>query len=173
MVWLCIKESALKPNICLASIGAVLVLLCGLAVADGVKPASSWPGWRGPYRNGITATTQKWSVNWPEAGPKKIWTTRIGDGYSCAVVVGNRVLFGGWGVVNGKKNCDSLYCLNADTGEILWQRGLLGKTSGWQTASTPIVDGNVVYMISDMCGVGAYEVETGKEVWTHDMGQEE
>ena len=142
--------------------------------ATVVKPTSDWPCWRGPYHNGITASTQKWSATWPAEGPKKLWTTKIGIGYSSPVVVGGKVFLGGFGVakLGGKKDWDTLYCLNADTGEIVWQQALPNTGVNIGAATTPSVDGNVVYMVSNACGVGAYDVQTGKEIWTHDMGQD-
>ena len=139
-----------------------------------VKPTADWPCWRGPYHNGMTASTQKWSATWPAEGPKKLWTIKIGQGYSSPVVVGGKVFIGGFGVakLGGKKDWDTLYCLNAETGEIVWQQPLPNTGVNTGTATTPSVDGNVVYMVSNACGVGAYDVQTGKEIWTHDLGED-
>ena len=165
--------------VCLG-LGTASVLAQGPVVRDAtpggtaVKPTADWPCWRGPYHNGVTASTQKWSATWPAEGPKKLWTTKIGQGYSSPVVVGGKVFIGGFGVpkLGGKKDWDTLYCLNADTGEIVWQQLLPNTGVNIGTATTPGVDGNVVYMVSNACGVGAYDVQTGKEIWAHDLGED-
>lgn len=141
-----------------------------------VKPVltADWPCWRGPYHNGRTASTRRWTTRWPAEGPKKLWTTKIGQGYSSPVVSGDRVFIGGWGDPRkgGKRDWDTLYCLSADTGEILWQTPFPNTAKNIGTAATPTVEGSVVYAVSNACAVAAFDVQTGKEIWRRDLSQE-
>jgi hypothetical protein len=62
-----------------------------------VSPGTSdWPQFFGPNRNGVSHETG-WLVEWPEAGPKRLWQTRVGGsrsnngGTSSVAVVGQRL----------------------------------------------------------------------------------
>ncbi len=151
--------------------------LCFAGMAGAAAPGSTvdWPCWRGPDHNGSIVSQRKWVATWPAEGPKRLWTAKIGKGYSSPVIGGDHVLIGAFGdpkAINRKeKDWDTLYCLNATTGEIVWQTPMAidGKTV--LTAGTPLVDGNVVYMVSNAGQVGAFDVATGKELWACDMTQ--
>jgi outer membrane protein assembly factor BamB len=146
------------------------------APAAPVRATADWPGWRGPNHNGITASPRKWVTTWPADGLKKLWTTKIGQGYSSPVIVGDRVFIGGYGdpkKINKKdKEWDTLYCLSATTGEILWQMPMAIDGKSVLTAGTPVVDGEAVYVVSNAGDVCAFEAATGKELWNFDMTQE-
>lgn len=144
--------------------------------AAATGPVADWPCWGGPNHNGITVSPRKWVTTWPAEGPRKLWTTKIGKGYSSPVIAGDRVFIGGYGdpkAINKKeKDWDTLYCLSAATGEILWQKPMAIDGKSVDTAGTPLVDGNVVFMVSNAGQVAAYEVATGKEIWTCDMTEQ-
>jgi outer membrane protein assembly factor BamB len=150
--------------------------LPALSAAAPIKPAADWPGWRGPYRNGTAASARKWATTWPAEGPKKLWTVKLGDGYSSPVIAGGKVFIAGLGdpKKGGKSKADTLYCLNADIGEIIWQKTLPdnGTNTNWPTCSTPQVDDQVIYAVTDSCAVGAYDSQTGDELWTRDLLKE-
>ena len=56
---------------------------------------SSWPQWRGPERNGVSASKVKLADSWPEDGPKLLWESEYipsGDdgGYGSVVAMNGK-----------------------------------------------------------------------------------
>ena len=47
--------------------------------------ALDWPRWLGPDYNGVSKETG-WLKKWPEAGPPRLWSQKIGLGYSGIIV---------------------------------------------------------------------------------------
>jgi len=128
--------------------------------AAGASRADDWPQWRGPNRDGISKETG-WRTQWPEGGPKVLWRADVGAGYSSFAVVGGRVYTMG----NADKN-DTVFCLNADTGEIVWRQSYpcgAGEHPG--TRATPTVDGKVVYTLSREGHLLALDAASGNPIW--------
>lgn len=64
-----------------------LVLLGSFAVlADG----TDWPQYRGPNRDGVSSETGLLD-EWPEGGPKELWRTSLGHGFSGISMSGGRI----------------------------------------------------------------------------------
>jgi outer membrane protein assembly factor BamB len=53
--------------------------------------AAAWPWFRGPDRDAINKETVRLARTWPDAGPKRLWTVPVGEGYAAAAVQGGRV----------------------------------------------------------------------------------
>ena len=53
--------------------------------------AATWPCFRGPDHDAINKETVRLARTWPAAGPKRLWTVPLGDGYAAAAVQGGRV----------------------------------------------------------------------------------
>jgi len=102
-----------------------------------------WPQWRGPNRDGISTETG-WLITWPEEGLEQLWKTLVGFGYSSVTVSNGRVY-----TMGNVKKTDTVYCLNADTGDVVWKYSYPCKQGSWKgTRIAPTVDGNVVYTLS-------------------------
>ena len=128
--------------------------------AAGVSRADDWPQWRGPNRDGISKETG-WRTQWPEGGPKVLWRADVGAGYSSFAVVGGRVYTMG----NADKN-DTVFCLNADTGEIVWRKSYpCGEGDHPGPRATPTVDGKVVYTLSREGHLLALDAASGNPIW--------
>src|SRR5262245_54911066 len=120
---------------------ALLTACCLLAPC--VAPASDWPQWRGPNRDGISQETG-FRKEWPKDGPALVWrASEIGRGYSTPSVVGDRVyLLGSQGTDD-----EFVEALSAKDGKKVWSTklGAVGKPDqqpNFPTArSTPTVDG--------------------------------
>src|SRR5215510_13682690 len=77
--------------------------------------AEDWPQWRGPNRDGISKETD-WLANWPASGPKKLWESGIGIGYSSFSVSKGHLY-----TMGNVAETDNVYCFDAETGKILWK----------------------------------------------------
>ena len=75
--------------------------------------AVDWPNWRGPKYNGISAETLPRDL--PKALPVA-WTTEVGIGFCTVSVVSDRVV-----TMGNAKGKDTVWCLNAADGRVLWK----------------------------------------------------
>jgi hypothetical protein len=123
---------------------AALVLrgCCLLAFAA----AADWPGWRGPSRNGISPETGlNWT--WSASGPKPLWKAAVGKGFSSLAVAAGRVY-----TMGNTNNVDTVFCLDAATGQLIWKHSYacpldpLAYEGG--PSSTPATDDDRVYTLS-------------------------
>jgi outer membrane protein assembly factor BamB len=128
--------------------------------------AADWPQWRGPQRTGISAETG-WKL-WTGSGPRRLWSAQIGAGFSAVAVVGKRVY-----TVGNQGNRDTVYCFNADNGQIIWRHSYpqgAGDYAG--PRATPVVDGSVVYTLSREGLAWSLDAATGKVNWGKDLRRE-
>ena len=91
---------------------AVPVAAVLFVVASPAK-GEDWPFWRGPNHNGVTRE------DLPADLPHKLpilWTKKVGIGFSSFAVAGNRVL-----TMGNEDEKDSVWCLDAVTGDTIWQ----------------------------------------------------
>jgi outer membrane protein assembly factor BamB len=119
-----------------------------VAVASAsISSAADWYRWRGPDLNGISEETG-WLANWPADGPKQMWKTSVGIGFSSVAVSQGRVYTLGH-ARNNDTNNDTIFCFDAKTGEPIWKFSYVAKLDpkyyeGGPSA-TPTVDGDRVY----------------------------
>ena len=104
---------------------------------------TDWHWWRGPNRDGISSE-KGWLSTWPEAGLKQLWRFSVGVGYSSVSVSKGRVY-----TMGNVNNTDTVYCLNAETGKVVWKHSYKCRQGSWKgTRIAPTVDGNRVYTVS-------------------------
>jgi len=145
----------------------VLVVVClagGCGQSEGERPSGAWPVYRGPNRDGISTETG-WLARWPEGGPKVLWKTNVGVGYSCVSVRDGRLY-----TMGNRDNKDTVFCFDAGTGAELWTTPYdcpAGENPG--TRATPTLDGNRVYSISRDEQLFCLDAETGGELWSQDL----
>ncbi|PYJ97620.1 MAG: hypothetical protein DME23_14595 [Verrucomicrobia bacterium] len=136
---------------------AAALLLCAI----GSLPASAndWPRWRGTDFNGISKETG-WSASWPQEGPKQLWKANVGTGFSSIAVSNGRAY-----TLGNINDTETIYCLDANTGKVLWKHSYACSTDpnlyeGGPNA-TPTVDGNAVYTFSRKGHVFALDARSG------------
>lgn len=137
-----------------------------VAAAAGAG-AQDWPQFLGPARDG-RYTGAPLAADWPDGGPRRLWSRPVGAGFAGPVVAGDRlVLFhrvGGAEVVEA---------LDAATGGVLWRydypttyRDDFGFDEG--PRSVPVVHGGRVYTFGAQGRLHAVDLETGAGVWQVD-----
>jgi outer membrane protein assembly factor BamB len=125
---------------------------------------TDWPHWRGPNRNGISSE-KGWLSAWPKTGPKQLWRISVGVGYSSVAVSNGRVY-----TMGNVKNTDTVYCLKADTGDVIWKHSYKCRQGSWKgTRITPTVDGNKVYTLSREGHLFCFNAALGKIIWSKDL----
>ncbi len=143
---------------------ALLPLFLAL-LANQAAPAEDWPNWRGPSFDGITE--EKIPENLPDELPV-IWRAKVGVGFSTVAVKGNRVL-----TMGNKDGVDTVWCLDAKTGDELWKHSykceLDPRYYEGGPSATPTIDGDDVFTLSKKGHAYCLELESGDVRWKRDL----
>lgn len=148
---------------------------CGMLVA---VMGADWPQFRGPGGQGVSDETglpTKW-----DSSAGQVWKTPLpGAGASSPIVVGDRVFLTCFTDPGTDKLARHLVCVNRLDGKILWQKSEPGTRTedAWSgflrdhgyTSSTPVSDGEHVYVFYGKGGVLGYDMD-GNRLWHADVG---
>ena len=119
-----------------------------------------WYTWRGPSANGISDET-----GWNPKGAKKIWTKELTVGYSTVSVKGSKLY-----TMEHADGVDTVYCLDARTGEKIWDYTYSCETGKYKgPRATPVVDGANLYTVSRAGNVIYFDAASGKVKWDTDV----
>ena len=141
----------------------MLAVAAVLAIASQVR--ADWPQFLGPQRNGLYQGAPIVST-FPAAGPKVVWSKKVGQGLSGPVVVGNRVIL--FHRVGDRELVESL---DAATGASQWQYGYptayrddFGFDEG--PRAVPVVADGVVYTFGAEGELSAIGLQRGERLWS-------
>lgn len=162
----------------LVSSGAV----AGLAMVGVLTSmAGDWANYRGPTHDGVSSEAV---AAWGSSAPRQVWKAETHRGFSSFSVASGRAFTLVTREIDGV-NRETLLALDANTGKELWASPLAvskydgGGDSGTKEngggdgpRSTPVVDGEHVYVISVDVTVGCFEAATGKPVWSRSLLKE-
>jgi outer membrane protein assembly factor BamB len=150
-----------------------LAVPCSVPLADSeAQPTSApldWPQWRGANRDAVSAETGLVD-QWPDGGPRVVWRTKVGAGYSSVSVSGDK-LYTLW----DEKGTQYLFCLDARTGEEVWRRKLGAEFTNYYgngPRSTPLIDEGVVFTVGTDGRLVAVNGDTGELLWQHELESE-
>jgi len=164
--------SAALPTSARRGLPAVLTiwLLFPVSLAIG----DDWPQWGGPQRDGV----------WRERGivktlPKpaggllpRVWSAKIGDGYSGPAVADGRVYLTDY---RREKRSERILCFDARTGKELWRHEYpVTYTINYPNGprSTPVIDSGRVYVVGAMGQMFCFQAATGTILWQKDFVRE-
>ncbi|MCU0706552.1 MAG: pyrrolo-quinoline quinone, partial [Fimbriiglobus sp.] len=128
-----------------------LYLLAAFAI-PALAHADDWPQWLGKDRDGVWKETGILD-KFPQGGPKKLWSAKVGQGYAGPSVVGDHVFVMDL-VGSGAEQKERVLCLSAKDGSEVWkheyacQYAKVGYPAG--PRCTPHVDGDLVYTVGTM-----------------------
>lgn len=141
--------------------------LLGLLLA---ADAGDWPAVRGPRQSGH-AIDSTLAEKWPAAGPPVVWSRQLGEGYSSFAVQDGRAA-----TLYQTAAGQFVICLDADTGETLWE-----TSAGWPferggrypgPRATPTWYGSRLYFAGADGIVGCLDGRTGRRVWQVHLQQD-
>ena len=141
------------------------ILLAAVVVSTFVTfaRAADWPQWRGPQRNGISKE-RGLLKEWPAEGPKRLWKTNVGTGFSSLTVVRDKLYTMGYSA--GK---DTVFCFDAETGSEVWKYSypckLVDNLHEGGPGATPTLDGDRLYTISKEGHFFCLDANNGKILW--------
>lgn len=161
-----IIQNKLVKRLLFLGISFCLLSANGFAKPNTKDAANDWPQWRGPNGDGLSTETGLLTT-WPEGGPEILWQAGSGDGYSGMSVADGRLY-----TLYGRDSDELLVCLDAESGEQIWQYRVDSKFTnnfGHGPRCTPTVDGNIVYGLSANGKLVALNAIKGSEVWKIDL----
>lgn len=156
-----------------------LVTVCALA--------DDWPHWRGPQYNGISQEVNWVGEDWPACEPNILWEQQVGTGFSSMAVADGRLYTMGnvdriveisdgdsrTGVIQTLEETDEVFCLDPNTGEILWIHAYPSSLTpnlyeGGPSATPTVADCNV-YTFSKQGLAYCLDANDGAVVWQRDL----
>lgn len=154
---------------------AFLFTFALLPVTPGITASEAeWPQWRGPLRNGLSTETGLLK-QWPEKGPAASWSiTNLGEGYGSIAIRANRIYVQGTSGT-GSEAKSTVYCLNRADGKTIWSVPLGAKvdeSKGNGPRSTPTLDGDRVYVLTENGDLACLRERDGSRVWSKNILKE-
>lgn len=136
--------------------------LLGLLLALGGLHAGDWPQWRGPARTGRVPGGTPVPTHLP-ATPKALWRLDIGGGFSSPVVAGGKLVY-----LDAQDGQETAHALDAQTGREIWRTNydaVFSDEWGPGPRSTPLLDGDRVYVQSCRGELRCLKLADGQTVW--------
>ena len=129
-----------------------------------------WPNWRGPNHDGVSKEIG-WLSTWPAEGPKRLWKSSVGTGFSSIVVANGRAY-----TMGNQDNTDIVYCLDAESGRIVWRHSypadLEAHLYEGGPNATPTVESNFAYTVGRRGQLFCLDAASGKELWSKNLMKE-
>ncbi len=144
-----------------------LLLLTFAAVVSAT--AADWPHFRGPTADNVSSE-ENWTHTWPAEGPKKLWSAKVGTGFSSIAISNGKVYTQG-----NDKDQDSVWCLHATTGALVWCHTFASKLDPKYYAggpsSTPTIHDGAVYTLSKRGLIHCLDAASGAVRWSHQIAE--
>jgi outer membrane protein assembly factor BamB len=149
----------------------ILALAGAVASLSAQTPAAlDWPQWRGPDRNGLSKETGLLR-QWPSSGPPRLWTiSNLGAGYGTVAIKGDRIFVQ---TLIGRQS--AVVSLNRSDGKMIWSRALGAggnNDRGPGPRSTPTVDGDRVYALTENGDLACLRAQDGVPLWQRNILRE-
>ncbi len=145
----------------------VLGLLMAMVPAEASAAGTDWPRFLGPTGDAKSTETGL-RKTWPAGGPPLLWQKTIGEGYAAPSVAGGRLY-----LFHRLKDDATLTCMNAETGEEIWQSSyttdyedMYGYSDGPRVA--PLIDGDRVYTFGVEGRLRCLKAADGSLIWEMD-----
>ena len=146
------------------------ILILTFMILSSSLFAGDWPNWRGSDFNGVSKEINL-DLEFGQEGPKLLWEFDPGKGFSSISVASGKAY-----LMGNKGDVDTVYCLDAVSGKLVWKHSYAEKLDPkyYQggTSSTPTVADGKVYTISKDGKTFCLDAMTGKVVWQTDVAQE-
>lgn len=142
-----------------------LALICLTSVSMLSAQAENWPNWRGPRGDNIVQE-KNLLESWPAEGPKLLWTAKVGNGYSTPIAVDGKVYFSGM-----NNNQETVTCLKADSGEVVWSKNYGPSRTGQYAGSraTLTYENGIIYGFSPNGVLYCISAKDGALRWQMDV----
>jgi outer membrane protein assembly factor BamB len=154
----------------------VTALALGLLVAATALAvnAANWTRFRGENGAGVSADAGSIPAEWGD-DKNLAWSVDLpGDGKSCPIIVGERVILTAWTGTGPDDLMRHVLCYNRNTGDQMWAKEVppvvpdepyenMFQQNGY-ASHTPATDGERIYCFFGVSGVYAFDMD-GNPVW--------
>lgn len=146
------------------------ILICLGALLFPVN-AQDWPQWRGPNRDGVTASFTA-PAAWPKT-LKQLWKTPVGSGYSSPVVSRDKA----W-IHSRSGEEEVVSCLDLKTGKVVWSKSYAVAFNKNQYATqmgkgpfaTPVLHAGRLYTLGATAILSCFDAASGELKWRKEFG---
>jgi len=144
-----------------------------LSQFDGV-PADlpgAWPGFRGADFDNISKEAVQLAQQWPEQGPKVLWSLEVGEGFAGAAIRAGRVYLMDYDRPN---QVDAIRCLSLTDAKEIWRYAYPVKIKRWHGMSrtVPAVTDTHIVTMGPKCHVTCLNSVTGEFSWMLNLVRE-
>jgi outer membrane protein assembly factor BamB len=161
--------SGARPFFLLSIIGTLALAITGCNI--GAQQGCNWPCFHGQDRTNKSKETGLLK-NWPATGPVLLNTiSGLGEGYSTVSIADGYIFAAG---MADKQTYVMAFDINGNqiwkkpNGQA-WETTLPWATTYTGSRSTPAYDNGVVYHLSELGRLAAFDSETGKELWSTEL----
>ena len=153
--------------------GDAVKIVGTLTKSDGV-PADlpgAWPRLRGPNGDGVSHDKVSLSRQWPQGGPRVLWSVEVGEGYAGAAVLGGKVYVLDY---DQAKQADAIRCLSLADGKEIWRYSYPVKIKRFHGMSrtVPAVTDKYVVTLGPKGHVTCLDANTGEFRWMLNLVKE-
>jgi outer membrane protein assembly factor BamB len=159
---------------------AAACLALASMLISGAAARGQWEQWGGPNQD-FKVESAKLADEWPDKGPKKLWSKTLGEGYS-AILVNDGMLYTMYRTKakgkgdTAKPGRETVVALKASNGKVAWKHSyeaVVGpghaKEFGVGPRATPLVDGGRLYTIGVTGVMHCLNKKDGKVIWSHNL----
>ncbi len=153
------------------SVPLVFVLFSVTGVLASPKDAGlHWRQWAGPNSN-FKVDSPPLLSEWPEDGPKQLWSVELGDGYS-AIAYDDGHLY----TLFREGDDEVVVCLTSDSGKEIWRQQYkaplhekMYKNFGVGPRAMPVIHGDYVYSSGIAGKFLCLDKKSGKIAWSKEL----
>jgi len=138
--------------------------------APAAPPDVEWTRFAGPDQD-FKVADHGLARQWPRRGPRRLWTRKLGPGYSGIVGRGDRLY-----TMYRADPVEVVVCLDARTGETVWEHRYDAPLAeghdpdyGDGPNSTPLLAGDSLFVIGVAGVMHGLDAGTGKVLWSRDL----
>jgi outer membrane protein assembly factor BamB len=128
----------------------------------------TWPGFRGPQRDGICHETFPLARQWPAAGPPVLWSLDLGEGFAGAAVRGGQVFVLDY---DHQASADTMRSFSLADGKEIWRFSypVVIKRNHGMSRTTPTVTDSELLSMGPKCHACCLDPATGQLLWMLDV----
>jgi outer membrane protein assembly factor BamB len=143
----------------------------GMPIRSDGQPSElsgRWPCFRGERLDAVCHDSVPLARQWPEGGPKAIWSVPLGEGHAGAAVADGCVYLLDY---DHEALADTMRCLSLDDGREIWRNSYPVTIKRYHGISRTVaaIVGDQVISLGPKCQVVCWDTKTGQARWLLDL----